>query len=228
MNKSETLFQILKERQLIALLSPKSPQECIDAYDILTPLGVTLEIAFRTSAAEEGVQTVLERYPDALILAGTVMTLPQAKRAINAGVAGIVSADYIPAVVQTAAENDILCAPGGLGDVGKQLVQKAEIYGCDLSELKVKHPYQWLHKVFPAVAGSHPYYHLAKAWKGPFKDLNVVYTGGISTSNLIEVAAFDPYGIFCGSALTKSIDNPKSMKENAKHWLGLIERGKTQ
>jgi len=224
MKKSEAVFQSLKQKQLIALLSPKSPQQCVAAYDILSPLGIILEIAFRTPAAEESIQAVLEKYPSALVLAGTVMTQNQAEKAVDAGVAGIVSADYIPIVVEIAVQNDIMCVSGGLGDVGKQLVQKAELYRCELDELRISYPYQWIHKIFPAVTGSQNFFEIAGAWKGPFKELNVVYTGGVSSANLADIANFDPNGIFCGSALVKSIDDPDVMREEAQLWSSLIKK----
>lgn len=142
MNKSEKIFVRLREKKLIALLSPKSVDQCLTAYETLNPLGVTLEIAFRSDAALNGIRAVLEKYPDALILAGTVMTSKQAKMAIEAGVAGVVSADYIPSVVDVCVKNNIMSVPGGLSDVGKQLVKKAELYDCEFEELRVKYPYQ--------------------------------------------------------------------------------------
>jgi len=222
MNKSKKVFEILKKNQLIGLLTPKSVEECIVAYETLNPLGVVLEIAFRSEAAADGIKAVLKKYPDALILAGTIMTAKQAKMAIETGVAGIVSADYISKVVKVCAKRKVMCVPGGTADCGKQLVQKANVYGCDLNELKEKYPYQWVYKLFPAVTATGSNIGLAKAWKGPFKDLNVVYTGGISLKNLAEVVKMDPEGIFCGSAVTKAIDEPEQMKAEAEKWLEII------
>ena len=222
MKKPEKLFKILKENQLIALLSPSSPEECVTAYEILSPLGITLEIAFRTEAAAEGIKAVLEKYPEALILAGTVMTKKQAERAVTAGAAGVVSADYIPDVVEIAVRQNLMCVPGGLADVGKQLVQKSTLLHCELDELREHYPHQWIHKVFPAATKSVDYFEIAKAWKGPFKNLNVIYTGGVSHSNLAKIVDFDKDGIFCGSALCKSLDNPQKMKEEALRWMSLV------
>jgi len=222
MTKSEKLYERLKEKRLIGLLSPKTVEQCITAYEYLNPLGVVLEIAFRTEAAAEGIRALLQKYPDALILAGTVMMKKQAEMAIETGVAGIVSADYIPEVVETCVRENVMCIPGGINDCGKQLVQKAQILGCDLTELKEKYPYQWTYKLFPAATATGSNMGLAKAWKGPFKGLTVVYTGGISLKNLHEAVAMDPDGIFCGSAVTKAIDEPEKMVEEAKKWLDII------
>ena len=224
MNKSASLFLELKKNQLIALLTPKNAKQCITAYETLKSLGITLEIAFRSETAEDGIRAVLEKYPDALVLAGTVMTQKQAETAIELGVAGIVSADYIPAVVEICVKNNIMCIPGGLSDVGKQLVQKAGLYECELTELREKIPCQWIYKLFPAITATKSNVELTKSWKGPYQGLTVIYTGGISLNNLRDVVQSDPDGIFCGSALTRSTDDPEKMKDEAEQWLKIIHR----
>jgi len=228
MKKTELLYKKIKKNRLIALLTPKTPEQCLVAYEVFSPLGITLEIAFRSKAALDGIKAVIKRHPDALILAGTVMTRAQAEHAIKAGASGIVSADYIPAVVDACARADIMCIPGGLTDAGKQLVQKAEVYGCELEELKEKYPYQWIYKLFPAATETKSNLDFASSWKGPYKDLAVVYAGGVSFKNLAEMAARDSAGVFCGSALTDKIENPEKMKEEAEKWLEVIHGSKNR
>ena len=223
MTKSEKVFALLKEKRLIGLLAPKNVEACLTAYEYLNPLGVVLEIAFRTNAAADAIKALMNKYPDALVLAGTVMLKEQAEMAITSGVAGIVSADYIPEVVEICVKNDVMCIPGGTADCGKQLVQKAKLYECDLNELREKYPYQWCYKLFPALTNTSSNIGLANAWKGPFKELTLVYTGGVSLKNLAEVSSMDPNGIFCGSAVTKAIDEPQKMVEEAKRWLEIIQ-----
>lgn len=224
MTRSRQLYDRLKQHRLIALLSPGSAEECLRAYEILNPLGIVLEIAFRTEHSVKGIEAILQQDSGALIMAGTVMTGRQAEAAIAAGVSGIVSADYIPEVVELCVKRDILCAPGGLNDAGKQLVLKAALLNCSLDELREKHPHQWIYKLFPAVAGGLDNSGLAKAWRGPYKGLTVIYTGGVGVHNLTGLNAADPEGIFCGSALTKQIDDPEKMEKTARIWLECIGR----
>ena len=149
-DKSYRLFERLQQSQLIALLAPATPQQCVTVYQALAPMGVVLEIAYRSPAAAAGIEAVLAHDPDALIMAGTVMTAAQARQAIEAGVAGVISADFMPAVVETCVARGVTCIPGGLADAGKQLVVKAQTLDCDLDQLRQEHPYQWLYKLFPA------------------------------------------------------------------------------
>jgi 2-dehydro-3-deoxygluconokinase len=222
MSKSKKLFKILSKNRLIALLTPQSAKQCITAYETFQPLNITLEIAFRSEHALKGIKAILKKYPDALLLAGTVMTKEHAEQAVDAGVAGVVSADYIADVVDVCVWKDIMCIPGGLSDLGKQLVQKTALYKCPLEELKEKYPYQWIYKVFPAITSTTNNIGLSKAMLGPFRDVQFVYTGGVSLENLQSAVDLDPKGIFCGSALTKEINNPEKMKEEAEKWLDII------
>jgi len=226
MNKSEKIFNLLKKNRLVALLNPKSTSECVRAYKILKREEITLEIALRSPYAEKGIKEVMDRYPDALILAGTVMTEKQAEKVIGLGAAGVVSADYIPGVVEACIKKDILCVPGGLSDIGKQLVQKAEGYGLSLDALRKKHPYQWVYKLFPAFSGDRDNMALKKAWEGPYRDITVFYTGGINLENLEQANAFDPEGIFCASALTKNISDPDLMKKDISLWKNVLSPGR--
>jgi len=184
MKRSGEIFSELKLNRLIALLNPSSIEECVTAYETCKSYGVILEIAFRSEYAVEGIKAVIKKYPDALLLAGTVMTRRQAEDAISAGASGVVSTDYIPEVVAACVNKDIMCIPGGLSDAGKQLAQKAKEYGCSLEELRKKYPYQWVYKLFPAFTGNISNVELSCSWKGPFKDLTVIYTGGINLSTL--------------------------------------------
>jgi 2-dehydro-3-deoxygluconokinase len=225
MTKSERLFERLKDNRLIALLTPKSPAQSLRLFKTLDPMGVTLEIAFRGESAGESLRAIRTEYPQALLLAGTVMTRAQADEAIASGAAGIVSADFIPEVVDACVRAGVMCVPGGLADAGKQLVQKAEGYGCSLTALREKHPYQWIYKLFPAVAGGTSNAGLAEAWRGPFKDLAVVYAGGVNIGNLAALAGADPRGIFCSSALTANSEDAAALETEARRWIDILRGG---
>lgn len=222
MKKSEEILKRLKKNRLVALLSPKSVEECVRAYEICEDHGIILEIAFRSEHALKGIKAILGEYQDALLIAGTVMTGQQAEEAIEAGVAGVVSADYIPKVIEVCVKKDIMCVPGGLSDAGKQLAQKAEAYNCTLEELRLNYPYQWVYKLFPAFSGKVSNIDLAKSWRGPYKDLTVLYTGGITLETLSQSIQKDPQGIFCASALTKHIDKPEEMENQIERWKEIL------
>lgn len=222
-NKTHALFNQLQEKRLIALLSPAHPEDCIAAWEALDPLGITLEIALRSPAAAPGIGLLLKEQPDALILAGTVMTAAQTETVIGMGAAGVVCPDYFPEVVERCIAADLLCIPGGISGVGAQLAQKAQLYGCAIEDLQERHPHQYIHKLFPAITETVSFLGLGAAWKGPYKGLQMVYTGGINLTNLAEAVSFDRSGIFCGSALTKSTPDKTRMHEEGKKWLAVLQ-----
>lgn len=225
-NRTRALFARLQAGRLIALLSPARPEECLAAWEALDPLGITLEIALRSPAAAPGIALLLDRQPEALVMAGTVMTAEQADQVIGMGVAGIVCPDYFPEVVERSAAADLLCIPGGISGVGAQLAQKARLYGCAIEELPNLYPWQYIHKLFPAITETVSFLGLASAWKGPYKGLQMVYTGGINRANLAEAAAFDRSGIFCGSALTKAAPDREAMQAEGEKWVAILaEKG---
>ena len=102
--------------------------------------------------------------------------------------------------------------------MGKQLVHKAQAYGCTLEELREKYPYQWIYKLFPAFSGGLTHMDLAKSWRGPFADLTVMYTGGITIESLEKAVLKDPLGIFCASALTQTAKDVESTRNLIRNW----------
>lgn len=225
MSKSEALWQILQRGRLIALLDPKSPEDCVAAYETLAPLGTVLEIAFRSRHALPGIGAVLQKHPDALLLAGTVLTRAQVEAALAAGVAGVVSADYVPGVVEACVAADVMCVPGGLADCGKQLVQKAELYGYALEELRERRPWQWVYKVFPATANESAVRATVDAWRAVYPGVRIVYTGGVTLQNVGRLSRHDPDGVFCGSALTRHVGDAERMREDVRSWLDAVSPG---
>ncbi len=217
-NKSQLLFEKMKRGRLVALLNPKNSRECVTAYKLCEQEGIVLEIALRSPHALDGIKDIISAYPDALLLAGTVMTAKQARDVIAAGAAGVVSADYIPAVAEECIRRDIMYVPGGLGDAGKQLEHKARGYGVSWEELRSRYPYQWIYKLFPAFTEDNNFSGLSKAWGGPYPGLTVLYTGGIRLSNVAAAAAGDKSGIFCASALARCIGDPQEMIKEIKKW----------
>jgi 2-dehydro-3-deoxygluconokinase len=224
-DKSKAVWELLKESRSIALLTARDPEECVKAYEILSPLGIVLEIAFRNEHALPGIESVLETHPDALLLAGTVLTREQAEAALGLGVAGIVSPDYLPDVLEASVEADVMCVPGGMADLGKQLVRKAELYGCTLEELRRGRPWQWIYKVFPAMADETARRETVDAWKAIYPDVCLVYSGGVTPDNVGRLFRQDPTGVFCGSSLLRRLDDPPRARRDAEHWLREVEGG---
>ncbi len=132
------------------------------------------EITFRTDAAEESIRRVNAELPDVILGAGTVLTIDQAKRAVDAGATYIVSPGLNPAVVGWCAENGVPILPGCAtpSDIEAAL-------GFGIATVKF----------FPAEALGG--LKLIKAMSAPYGNVSFVPTGGIDEKNVGEYLAFD-------------------------------------
>ena len=72
----------------------------------------TMEITFRTAAAADSIRAVAAEVPDMFVGAGTVITLEQAKLAVECGAKFIVAPGFNEEVVAWCVENNIPVTPG--------------------------------------------------------------------------------------------------------------------
>ncbi len=61
------------------------------------------------------------------------------------------------------------------------------------------------------------------AWRAVYKDLRVIYTGGVTLENVSLVQQHDPDAIICASALTAHIDDPTCMVNEAQRWRDIMD-----
>lgn len=130
------------------------------------------EITFRTEAAADSIHALVRR-GDLLVGAGTVLTVEQAKTAIDRGARFIVSPGFNPKVVQYCIDNHILVTPGVCTPTDISIALE---FG-----LKVV-------KFYPAEAFGG--LKTLKAVSEPFPGLQFIPTGGIGPNNLIEYLTF--------------------------------------
>ena len=144
------------------------------------------EVTFRTAAAEECIRIMAEKCPDMLVGAGTVLSVDQVKRAVNAGAKFIVSPGFNPDVVGYCVENNIPITPG--------IQTPTEI------EMALKFNLEVV-KFFPAEpAGG---LKMIKAVAAPYTTLQFIPTGGISASNVRDYLAYNRIFACGGSWMVK-------------------------
>lgn len=131
-----------------------------------------MEITLRTGAAIEAIRQVSQRCPETCVGAGTVLSIEQAKAAVDAGAKFIVSPGFDRGLVQWCIKNGLTVTPG--------CVTPSEI--TEALSLGVK-----VLKFFPAnIYGG---LQAMKALAGPFRGVKFIPTGGISDINLSEFVA---------------------------------------
>ncbi len=150
------------------------------------------EVTFRTAAAEESIRIMATEFPEMLVGAGTVLTIEQVDKAVNAGAKFIVSPGLNPKIVKYCVDNNIPVTPGVTSP--SQVEQAIEL-GLDVV------------KFFPAeAAGGLP---MIKAMAAPYTAMKFMPTGGISAKNINEYLAFDKI-IACGGSWMVSGDLVKA------------------
>ena len=168
------------------------------------------EVTFRTAAAEESIRIMAEAYPEMLVGAGTVLSVEQAQRAVNAGAKFIVSPGFDEEVVDWCLANNIPVYPG--------IITPSEATKAVKRGLKIV-------KFFPAeqfggVA-------TIKALAAPFTTLKFMPTGGINAKNIRDYLSNSKI-IACGGSwmvkgdLVKAGDFAK-IKELVKEAVELVK-----
>ncbi len=141
-----------------------------------------IEVTFRTQAAESVIKRIVKDFPQMLIGAGTVLTIDQARTAIDAGARFIVSPGFSSKVVEFCLSNSIPIIPG--------IATPTEIQYAIEYNLEVV-------KFFPAEASGGIEY--LKAIAAPFKKIQFIPAGSIEESNLLSYLRF-PRVLACGGS----------------------------
>ncbi|MCI8557872.1 MAG: bifunctional 4-hydroxy-2-oxoglutarate aldolase/2-dehydro-3-deoxy-phosphogluconate aldolase [Lachnospiraceae bacterium] len=140
------------------------------------------EVTFRTEAAEESIRQMAEKYPEMLVGAGTVLTIEQVDRAVNAGAKFIVSPGFDPEIVDYCLSREIPIFPG--------CVTPSEVAQAVKRGLKVV-------KFFPAE--QYGGVSAIKALAAPYTMVRFMPTGGVSLKNLKDYLSCDKI-IACGGS----------------------------
>ena len=140
------------------------------------------EVTFRAEGADKVISQMVKAYPDMLVGAGTVLTVEQCDKAIEAGAKFCVAPGLNPKVVKHCLDKGIPFAPGVAN--GSQIEQAMEL-GLDFV------------KFFPAEqAGGLPY---IKAVSAPYSSMKFMPTGGVNENNLNTYLAFKKI-VCCGGS----------------------------
>ena len=165
------------------------PVVVIENAEDAVPLGEALmegglpcaEVTFRTEAAAEAIRK-LSTIKGLLLGAGTVVTVDQAKAAVDSGVEFIVTPGFNPEVVGYCVENSIPITPGICTPTG---IEAAMSFGLTTV------------KFFPAEAFGG--LNTLKAISAPYGAVKFVPTGGINATNVVDYLAF-PKVLACGGS----------------------------
>ena len=150
--------------------------------------GPVAEVTFRAEGADRAIRLMKEARPDMIVGAGTVLTVEQVDRAVDAGAEFIVSPGFDPELVAYCLKKGVAVYPGCTTPTDYQAALK---FGLEVL------------KFFPAEQSGG----LAKikAMSAPFPMFRVMPTGGISLKNLKEYLSC-PVVAACGGSYMVTAD----------------------
>ena len=173
MSKATQVSELLKGQQVVPVVVIENEEQAIGLAGALLEGGISvIEITLRNAYGIEAISLIKQKFPEMVVLAGTVNTPQQLRDVVKAGVDGIISPGLTVALLETAKEEKIPYLPG-VGTASEVLL--AIEHG--LSECKL----------FPAtVVGG---ISALKAFNGPFSSIRFCPTGGVSEANFKDFLA---------------------------------------
>ena len=189
-----TALQVIQSAPVIPVIVLHDVAHAIPLAHALVEGGIRmLEITLRTAEALQCMEAIARHVPEAVVGAGTVRQVADAKLAAMAGAQFAVSPGYTSAVGQACKDAGLALLPGVA--TGSEIMQAQQD---GYSQLKF----------FPAVqAGGVAMLH---AWSGPFWDIQFCPTGGITASNASEFLALPNVVCVGGSWVVP----PKALQEH--------------
>jgi 2-dehydro-3-deoxyphosphogluconate aldolase/(4S)-4-hydroxy-2-oxoglutarate aldolase len=160
----------LQRHRLVPVVSLPSVDAALIVSELLLQYNLpVIEVTFRTPSARSAISAISEKYPEMLVLAGTVLEETQVVQAHEAGVAGIVSPGFAPLLAARCRQIGLPFFPGVYTPSEIQMAREAGLR---------------LLKFFPAEhAGGTK---MIKLFEGVYQDVTFMPTGGINPGNLVE------------------------------------------
>ena len=169
------IYQTFEQVGIVPVVVLDDAKDAVPLANALLAGGVNVcEVTFRTDAAEESIRLIAKEVPDMLVGAGTVLSVEQAERAVEAGAKFIVSPGFDLDVVNKAKELGVAMFPGTITPTEVTMAIKA---GLDVV------------KFFPA--GNFGGLKTLKSLAAPFTQMRFMPTGGVNANNLKEFLEFD-------------------------------------
>ena len=199
MTPHEKFVAALQHLPLVAILRGLHPEEALAVGQALASSGWTLiEVPLNSPRPLDSIATLAAAFPQALIGAGTVLTVQDVRNVQAAGGELIVSPNFNPAVVHEAVRLGLACLPGVMTASEAFAALDAGASGLKIFPAEMITPLvlKALRAVLPA-------------------DTRALPVGGITPDNMQPYFAAGADGFGIGSALYKPGVTPATVAENA-------------
>ena len=195
---TEQIIEKLRQLKVVPVIAVDEAQDILPLVKTLSDNGLPVaEITFRSAAGEEAIRLTRQHFPDVLIAAGTVLTPAQVVAAKNAGADCIVTPGFNPNIVKLCQELKLPITPGVNNPMAIEAALELGIHAV---------------KFFPAEASGGV--KMIKALLGPYNNLQIMPTGGISPANIKDYLAI-PNVVACGGSwfVDKALIKAKNWEE---------------
>ena len=183
-----TALQVMRDAPVIPVIVLGDVAHAVPLARALVAGGIRmLEVTLRTPQALACMEAIARDVPEAVLGAGTLRSVADARAAASAGARFAVSPGYTSALGQACRDLRLPLLPGVA--TGSEIMMCQEDGLCEL-------------KFFPAMqAGGVA---MLKAWGGPFTDIRFCPTGGVTAANAGELLALSNVVCVGGSWLVPS------------------------
>ncbi|WP_411272997.1 bifunctional 4-hydroxy-2-oxoglutarate aldolase/2-dehydro-3-deoxy-phosphogluconate aldolase [Daejeonella sp.] len=208
MNKKEFFWDIFNSVPIVGIIRGHSLDELKQILPVYVSSGLTtVEITLNTTSAAELIRYAVDNYGEQLnVGAGTVCNENDLENALSAGAQFIVTPIINEAVIKSCVQQKIPIFPGAF--------TATEIYRAwELGASIVK--------VFPATSVGSGY---IKDIKGPFDQIKLMPTGGITKDNIGEFMKAGSDGLGIGSQLfDRELIEQENWKGLEEHFRGFVK-----
>jgi len=214
MKTKEETIQKIKSLGLLAVIRGPSVKVTLSMVDALVAGGVTgIEVTYSTPQAEDVVKSLADRYGDDIVLGMGTLTRPeQAEASRQAGASFLVSPICQVELVKAMVDTGLAVMTGAL--TPSEVFQAYEL-GSDIV------------KIFPGSLTGPSY---IKALRGPFPNIPMMPTGGVSLENIGDWFAAGAVAVGAGSELCpkKLVEAGEFNKisENARRFVEAIDKAR--
>lgn len=173
MSNTTQVSELIKGQEVVPVVVIENEEQAVGLAGALLEGGINvIEITLRNAYGIKAVSLIKQKFPEMVVLAGTVNSAQQLRDVVKAGVDGIISPGLTVSLLEAAREEKIPYLPG-VGTASEVLL--AIEHG--LTECKL----------FPAtVVGG---IGALKAFNGPFSTIRFCPTGGVSPENFKDFLA---------------------------------------
>ena len=211
MNPQEKFAASLAALPLVAILRGVRPRQAIDVGSALIEAGfVIIEVPLNSPRPLQSIEAMAAQFPQALVGAGTVLSVKDVREVQAAGGQLIVSPNFNADVVREAVRLGLVCLPGVITPTEAFAALDAGAAGLKLFPAEMVAPAA-VKALRAVIAG----------------DIALLPVGGITTANMAGYRAAGASGFGIGSSLFRPDLDPAQIGANARDftaaWAGTIQ-----